>query len=936
MPAKETRRGEAVLRAVGFAAERFLGETAGWEESIEEVLERLGVAMEVSRVYVFENYVGEDGEVWGVRRYEWVAPGDAARADDPLMEDIPYRGAGYGRWVELWERGEVVHGHTREFPEAERPELEAQGVLSVAIVPVFVAGRWWGQIGFDECLAEREWSATEIDALKAVAGTLGAAIERRRTEEDPRRSEARYRAIIEQAADGVYLLDPAAGRVLETNPALQKMLGYAAGELRGMQIHDFDAHAREDVVIRRALKRRLVGERKYRRKDGTLLDVEVDVSAISYGKDVVCTTVRDIAERKRTEEASKQSEQLYRAVIEQATENIFLVDVETKRIVQSNPAFREALGYSEEELKRMTLYDVVDADRESVDRNVRKIVELKSPSVGERGYRRKDGSLLDVEVSASTILLDGRKTLCVVAHDVTERKRAEEELRESQRTLLTLMSNLPGMAYRCRNDPDWTMEFVSEGCLELTGYPSVDLIANRVRAYGDLIHADDADPVWTDVQAALEEQRPFQIAYRITTASGTEKWVWEQGRGIFSNEGELLALEGFITDVSERVRAFEMLEQRVAALSRISADLTLDLPMASALDVLAEGVVRASSAVACAVVLVDEEAGTLRPVGSHELPEGYEAGLETAYRAGARPPTQDAFRHAREPLLVRDVRKLILDDGLYAPIHRFAGQVPWDVAYIVPLVFRGRILGAIHLYYLPDEEPGEDERVFLGGVADQTAVAVENARLFAQASDKAALEERQRLARELHDSVSQALYGIVLSVKSARTLLDIDPVKAADLIDYVHSLGETGMTEMRALIFELRPESLEKEGLVAALEKQAAALRARHEIEVEATLCDEPEAPLSTKEAVYRVVQEALHNIVKHARASKARPSMGCDRERITLEVLDDGAGFDAGGDFPGHLGLRSMRERASRLGGTLEVESAAGRGTRIRARIPV
>ncbi|HKH09538.1 MAG TPA: sensor histidine kinase, partial [Rubrobacter sp.] len=158
---------------------------------------------------------------------------------------------------------------------------------------------------------------------------------------------------------------------------------------------------------------------------------------------------------------------------------------------------------------------------------------------------------------------------------------------------------------------------------------------------------------------------------------------------------------------------------------------------------------------------------------------------------------------------------------------------------------------------------------------------------------------------------------------------------AADPLDYVLSLAEAGLAEMRALIFELRPESLETEGLVAALEKQAAAMRARHEIEVKTSLCDEPEASLEAKEAVYRIAQEALHNTVKHARAGKVRITMDCDPGWIDLEVSDDGVGFDSRGDFPGHLGLRSMRERAARLGGVLDVSSAPGAGMTVRASIP-
>ena len=141
---------------------------------------------------------------------------------------------------------------------------------------------------------------------------------------------------------------------------------------------------------------------------------------------------------------------------------------------------------------------------------------------------------------------------------------------------------------------------------------------------------------------------------------------------------------------------------------------------------------------------------------------------------------------------------------------------------------------------------------------------------------------------------------------------------------------------MRALIFELRPESLETEGLVAALERQAAALRARHEIPVYVALGEEPEelSP-EAKEALYRIAQEALHNTVKHAHASRAE--LRLEREAggsVALEVSDDGVGFDPEEDFSGHLGLKSMGERVGRLGGELRVESAPGEGTTIHVRI--
>jgi signal transduction histidine kinase len=252
----------------------------------------------------------------------------------------------------------------------------------------------------------------------------------------------------------------------------------------------------------------------------------------------------------------------------------------------------------------------------------------------------------------------------------------------------------------------------------------------------------------------------------------------------------------------------------------------------------------------------------------------------------------------------------------------------------IPLMVKDKVIGMLGLAH---SEPGyytsQHARLALT-IANQAAVAIENARLYEQARHLSALEERQRLARELHDSVSQALYSIALGARTARTLLDRDPSKAAEPLDYVRSLAEAGLAEMRALIFELRPDSLEVEGLTAALTKQADALRARHGIEVHISLCDEPSMSLDEREALYRIAQEALHNIVKHARASQVDLSLACGDATVILEVKDNGLGFDTSGPFPGHLGLYSMRERAERVGGTFEVESAPGSGTRMRVTI--
>jgi signal transduction histidine kinase len=248
---------------------------------------------------------------------------------------------------------------------------------------------------------------------------------------------------------------------------------------------------------------------------------------------------------------------------------------------------------------------------------------------------------------------------------------------------------------------------------------------------------------------------------------------------------------------------------------------------------------------------------------------------------------------------------------------------------------QGTVIGGYGVAYTTPHDFSEDEKRLLLALAERAAVAIQNADLYAKAQHAASLEERQRLARELHDSVSQALYGIALGTRTARMRLGDDPQNAAEPIDYVATLAQAGLAEMRALIFELRPESLEQEGVVAAIEKQAASIAARYKLDVKTELGDEPDAQIEVKEAAYRIAQEALHNIVKHAQAQHVSVTLRRDDGQLLLEVRDDGRGFDASAVYPGHVGLQSMSERALKIGGRLTIESTPGKGSKVSARLP-
>ncbi len=172
---------DAILEVASFAAERFL-KAPSWEMDIREILARLGTVTNVSRVYIFENRISEEGDLLSSQRYEWVADGIKPEIDNPEMQDFSLEREGFGRWIDTMRKGGHLHGLVREASEGERKVLGSQDILSIAAVPVYRGDHWWGFMGFDECVNERQWSDVEMEALTVVASTLSAAISRKHTE----------------------------------------------------------------------------------------------------------------------------------------------------------------------------------------------------------------------------------------------------------------------------------------------------------------------------------------------------------------------------------------------------------------------------------------------------------------------------------------------------------------------------------------------------------------------------------------------------------------------------------------------------------------------------------------------------------------------------------------------------------------------------------
>lgn len=523
-----------------------------------------------------------------------------------------------------------------------------------------------------------------------------------------------------------------------------------------------------------------------------------------------------------------------------------------------------------------------------------------------------------------------------------ERKHRRRQVEDggelpAQLWLTTLLDNLPGMAYRCRFDGQRTMNFVSSGCADLTGYAAEVLVEGHLVSFEDLILPEDRISLINEIEDAIVEKRPYVFTYRLRTAEGQIIWVQDKGEAVYAEDGSVAELEGFVADHSERMKDIEMLEQRVSDRTRKLTALYDILEVASdpsdlntTVNRSLRRVLKAIQGNVGAIHLFDQTGTFLQMAAQKDLPEA------TA-RSLARINIQESelagwiVRHNR-PLLIakmsEDARTAALAEGL-----------EFDVFIGVPIVANDLVRGVLTV--LSDDlsrYTAKEEMELLTSVGEQLGVVVENARLRSQAEQLVVLEERNRLARELHDSVTQSLYSVTLFAEAGLNLAEQgDFERVGALFNDVLDTGRQALKEMRLLVHRLRPSILESEGLVRALQHRLKAVEDRAGVKNKLVIEGTPAMSGEVEEAIFYVAQEALNNALKHSRAAEVRVFLRQDEAAgFTLIVKDNGQGFDVEAAAEGSgLGLISMRERVEKLGGTITYHAVRGRGTEVQVRLP-
>lgn len=395
------------------------------------------------------------------------------------------------------------------------------------------------------------------------------------------------------------------------------------------------------------------------------------------------------------------------------------------------------------------------------------------------------------------------------------------------------------------------------------------------------------------------------------------------------SQDELELVRGIANSVAlavDNARLYEQTRRRLAeseGLARIAKGFLQKVGLPEILDIVCAEAKNLTGARGSAVLLLDED-GWLRVTHHIGKPQLAFDRVPVEYGFAGRTINTD------EPVLIN------LDETSRAGQDH--GWIPDLTSLLnVPLKTDTKVIGALDVMNKPGGFNQDDVRI-INLFAYQAAINIEQARLHQQAEQLAVLEERQRLARELHDSVTQTLYSINLYADAARMALSNgQPQVATENLKDLRKLTREAMFDMRLLIYELHPPALEKEGLVAALRARLSAVEERAGLPTRISVEGERRLPLAIEEELYRVAQEGLNNVVKHARSQNVFIHLQYDDHAVCLTLKDDGIGFDADmASRDGGIGLRGMQERVHRMGGELSIESAPGRGTRLRAMIPI
>ncbi len=668
---------------------------------------------------------------------------------------------------------------------------------------------------------------------------------------------------------------------------------------------------------------------------------------------------QNITIRKRAEIALSESEEIYRTLFATVSDAILVIDAESEKIIDFNESAVTLYGYTRHEMLQLQISDLIDHDASKGTIFPQKfdLEVIRSPM---QFQIKKDGSSFPAEISASTFKINKRAVVCAVVRDITETRQHNLEMELMNRVSSTLRSAITknemlplivgvmvdmyraNLAVLSIVDPisgQGVIE-ISHGIDNLTGKstPVLPLINVQIaRNPGFLARETTYLPEGFEHAPAVA---CIPLIYQIQAIS----FIWI-GRNSTFSEFDIRSLEavaGIAANALQRALTLETLEQRVADRTRELATL---YNVASVVTEEHELKPMLKRALELTLQTLNINRGAIHLIEEHQLSETDKPTLLLTVEHGLSLEEHNSlekvsFGEGLQGFVFQNNQSLVSTSAETdsAPLTQRPALFG-KYAYLgVPMRIQGNeIIGVVSVYRQNNSLFRTEEIALLSTIADEIAVIIENVRLREQTEHSAVLEERQRLARELHDSATQALYSLTLFASACRELVQIgDLDRLSSNIEKINLISLQALKEMRLLIYELHPPTLKEDGLVNALQQRLDAVERRASVKTRLLISGEIELPPAIAAELNRISQEALNNILKHAGASAVTIHIRATDHEIELEISDNGIGFIPSEAFDqGGLGLRSLSERAEKINGSLSIQSAPGEGTKISVRIP-
>jgi len=514
--------------------------------------------------------------------------------------------------------------------------------------------------------------------------------------------------------------------------------------------------------------------------------------------------------------------------------------------------------------------------------------------------------------------------------EVTERKRASGAIRTLGQFSDSIVENVN--VWLNVYDTQLNIVVWNKVAEEISGYSREEVVGHS--KIWEWSYPDEEYRKAIIAKSATLVEKDETLEYfetRMRCKDGETKTMLWNTRSLVDEKGTIYGAITFGYDITDRKRAEEALQKahnEISALYNVASVASASLDLDTILERSLDRVLATMKSDKGAIHLLDEEERTLRLAAQQGIPPNVMAQIDPVVSGSGL--VGWVFDHGKPliiPYMANDPRAP--QAVRTSDLHTYVG---------VPMRAKGRVLGVFSVFGEAGHQFCVEEMTLLASIADQVGVAVENARLYQQAERLAVMEERERLARDLHDSVTQSLYSLTLFAEAGRRLIRAGDLERAE--SYLARLSETAqdtLKEMRLLVYELRPPALEREGLVGAIQHRLGAVERRVGMKAHLLVDDMIKLPASMEEGLYHIAQEALNNALKHAAATSVTVRIRVVDEQVELEIVDNGIGFDpdtAGNG--GGMGLVNMQERAEKLGGTLRTVSALGEGTKVSVSVKV